>query len=684
MSYHSYGSGGSGSPYFIDPVSTASALPSSGIQTGTLCLVLDTDILYEYNGASWQAIHSGPISTGNLTESTSSVLTINNGTNAVVGSGTSIQVKQASVAQDGFLSSADWSTFNSKEPAQTKGSISETTSSVLTISNGSNATVGPNTTIQVKQSATAQDGYLSSTDWNTFNNKANAVIPSTNQRVHVNYLSGSDSTGNGSYEKPFKSVQVALASITDATINKPYTIFLGANRQIETGDVFLKPYTFIVGDVQRSTYFRINSGSLKPSTDHATTSSWTGLANLYFGGSSVLNWDLQALGGNNCTFLIQNCTMSGPVTFKGRNAGGGDFLETYVGLELTSLTMDSTYFQIQSIEIGGAVSITNTQGVSGLSGTFRNVCFDDNVTIDATGGAITAYMEQNNFCGAANTLTTIGTVAVEADARALPPTSRQTLSVGTTLTIKDDISNDKYTPTTPANWDTAPSKLQAAVDAVALASNTASATKTGVLSSTDWSTFNGKQAALTPGSISETTSSILTISNGTSSTVGPNTTIEVKQSSSSQSGYLSSTDWSTFNGKQAALGFTPEDVSNKSTNTSLGTSDTLYPSQNAVKTYVDTNSGGISIESKTSAFTAANRKTYLVSTSGGAVAVQLPSPALNTIITIKDSGFTCNSNNITLVRAGSEKIENVAATYTLDSNGGSWTIVSDGTDWFLV
>lgn len=30
-----------------------------------------------------------------------------------------------------------------------------------------------------------------------------------------------------------------------------------------------------------------------------------------------------------------------------------------------------------------------------------------------------------------------------------------------------------------------------------------------------------------------------------------------------------------------------EDVSNKSTSTSLGTSNTLYPSQNAVKTYVD-------------------------------------------------------------------------------------------------
>lgn len=40
-------------------------------------------------------------------------------------------------------------------------------------------------------------------------------------------------------------------------------------------------------------------------------------------------------------------------------------------------------------------------------------------------------------------------------------------------------------------------------------------------------------------------------------------------------------------GKQAALGYTPEDVANKDTNTSLGASDAKYPSQKAVKTYVD-------------------------------------------------------------------------------------------------
>ena len=38
---------------------------------------------------------------------------------------------------------------------------------------------------------------------------------------------------------------------------------------------------------------------------------------------------------------------------------------------------------------------------------------------------------------------------------------------------------------------------------------------------------------------------------------------------------------------QPLLGYTPENVANKSTSTSLGTSDTLYPTQKAVKTYVD-------------------------------------------------------------------------------------------------
>jgi hypothetical protein len=57
------------------------------------------------------------LTSGNLTEATSSVLTITGGTGAVLGSGTSIQVKQASSSVSGFLSSTDWSTFNGKASA---------------------------------------------------------------------------------------------------------------------------------------------------------------------------------------------------------------------------------------------------------------------------------------------------------------------------------------------------------------------------------------------------------------------------------------------------------------------------------------------------------------------------------------------------------------------------------------
>lgn len=69
-------------------------------------------------------------------------------------------------------------------------------------------------------------------------------------------------------------------------------------------------------------------------------------------------------------------------------------------------------------------------------------------------------------------------------------------------------------------------------------------------------------------------------------------TISCAVASGAQAGCLSSADWSTFNGKQAALGFTPEDVANKDTDGTLAAnSDTKYASQKAVKTYVDTGLG---------------------------------------------------------------------------------------------
>ena len=58
---------------------------------------------------------------------------------------------------------------------------------------------------------------------------------------------------------------------------------------------------------------------------------------------------------------------------------------------------------------------------------------------------------------------------------------------------------------------------------------TASSLLTGLLSNTDWVTFNNKQNALTLGNLTESTSSVLTITGGTGSIIGSGLTIQVKQ-----------------------------------------------------------------------------------------------------------------------------------------------------------
>lgn len=61
----------------------------------------------------------------------------------------------------------------------------------------------------------------------------------------------------------------------------------------------------------------------------------------------------------------------------------------------------------------------------------------------------------------------------------------------------------------------------------------------------------------------------------------------------------------------------------------------------------------------------------------------LPTPVPGCRIQIKDKTCTANTNNITIVRAGSEKIETIAASYIISANCEAIFLVSDGTDWFI-
>jgi len=107
---------------------------------------------------------------GSISTSTTGV-TVGSGSNSTVGPNVTVDVQTASALQPGLLSAADWSTFNGKEPAQTKGSISTSTTGV-TIGSGSNSTVGPNVTVDIATASGTTTGLLTSGDWTTFSNGA--------------------------------------------------------------------------------------------------------------------------------------------------------------------------------------------------------------------------------------------------------------------------------------------------------------------------------------------------------------------------------------------------------------------------------------------------------------------------------------------------------------------------------
>lgn len=142
----------------------------------------------------------------------------------------------ANYETDGILTSTDWNTFSKKEDALTKGDLSESTSSVLTITNGTGAVIGEGTTIQVKQASALQDGYLSKEDFATFNGKDGVVGNEVTDTADTSLTR----TGTGASDDPYK-LKLNLANSNTFTANQtaPYFITTG-----ETNPDLPRPYGF--------------------------------------------------------------------------------------------------------------------------------------------------------------------------------------------------------------------------------------------------------------------------------------------------------------------------------------------------------------------------------------------------------------------------------------------------------
>ncbi|GGD55228.1 hypothetical protein GCM10011514_19270 [Emticicia aquatilis] len=123
--------------------------------------------LYIWNGTAWTAVSSGGSgNSGTVTNVTAnSPLSVTNGSTTPA-----ITIQQANGTTNGFLSSTDWNTFNNKQ--NTLPNANTATSGILTSADWNTFNNKQN---PLPNANATTSGILTSADWNTFNNKQNPL-----------------------------------------------------------------------------------------------------------------------------------------------------------------------------------------------------------------------------------------------------------------------------------------------------------------------------------------------------------------------------------------------------------------------------------------------------------------------------------------------------------------------------
>jgi hypothetical protein len=319
----------------------------------------------------WSGLAAGAIDTSSIANFSIKVRSLFSSTAPITYSNGLIGITQATTSTNGYLSSTDWNTFNNKQ-AQLNGTgfvkatgttISYDNSTYLTsidttnIANFSSkvrslfSSTAPitysNGLIGITQATTSTNGYLSSTDWNTFNNKqaqlnGTGFVKATGTTISYDnstYLTSIDTTNIANFSSKVRSLfssttpitySNGLIGITQATTSTngylsstDWNTFNNKQTQLN-GTGFVKA-TGTTISYDNSTYLTANQTiSFAPTGDvtGSTTGTTTIAPALVIGTNKVLN-----------TMLAQMPSL----TIKGNNTGG------------TANALDLTVAQVNAI-----------------------------------------------------------------------------------------------------------------------------------------------------------------------------------------------------------------------------------------------------------------------------------------------------------------------------------------------
>jgi hypothetical protein len=402
----------------------------------------------------------------------------------------SIQVANGS--QNGYLSSSDWTTFNSKQSALTFSSPLVNTSG----------------TISIPAASGSVNGYLTSTDWTTFNNKQGAITLTT--------------TGSS-----------GAATLIGTTLNIPN--YSGAL----TGYV---PYTGATGNVDLGEY-GLDTGFLN--FDITPTGTPTTQGTVYWDDSRstlslIMNGVTQHIGQDSF-FYVKNSTGSSipkgtSVRFNGTDGASGHLL---IAPFLANGTYPSSYFMgvtAETIGNGGFGQVVNfgeLEGINTSAYTAGDLLYASSTV--SGGFQTTAPSAPNNIVLIAAAVNSKNNGAI-----VVRPTYGSNINDDEGVLITSAANNQGLF------YDSATGLWKNKSIATVLGYTPANAATTLTINGTTYDLSANRTWNV------GTVTSVGTSGPLTGGTITGSGTIGITQSTTSTDGYLSSTDWNTFNNKQPA------------------------------------------------------------------------------------------------------------------------------------
>jgi hypothetical protein len=516
-----------------------------------------------------------------------------------------ISISQSSVSTSGYLSATDFTTFNNKQAALNITTLAAAGTDGISVTNGAGAVIGTvSVEIAQQQANGTNNGYLSSTDWAIFNGKGTGTVTSVSGTTPIvssggttpsisipqatgvisGYLSSGDWTtftnkGNGTITSLGVSMPTAF-SVANSPITTSGTIAItgaGVASQYVRGDGTLANFPTSTGGGSSVSYYlngSVNQGTI--------------IGNVYeqmsktaiFGAGTDFNINTNGYIAQFITDIgdpdaieIPSGNWNLEMYFSASSSGGTPnfYVELYKydGAAFTLIATNSA--TPESITGGTAIDLYTTSLAVPLTSLTINDRLAIRVYVSNSGRIITLHTEDSHLCQIITTFSTgltalngltdqvqylaVGTTG--SDFNILSSTNTHTFNLPTaSASIRGALSsadwtmfNNKGSGTITNVTATTPISSTGGTTpniSISLASSVAN----GYLSSTDWSLFNNKQATLSLTNLTDVGLDGITITNGTSAVIGTSpVTIAQQVANASNNGYLSKTDWATFNAK---------------------------------------------------------------------------------------------------------------------------------------